>query len=136
MTRITQRCPTCGTRDRDARGKCRECNRRRQARWLARNQDVQKARTKVCRDQRIRTNLRYVWDYKQEHPCVDCGNADPRVLQFDHTADDKVAGVAAMIRSRTLGSIIVEIAKCEVVCANCHQIRTAQRAGWWKLLGV
>ncbi len=62
--------------------------------------------------------------------CADCGyNAHPRALEFDHLpGTDKVAGIAYMTGTgQPWARIEAEIAKCEVVCANCHAIRTAER---------
>ena len=68
-----------------------------------------------------------------EHPCVDCGEADPVVLTFDHVRGEKVANVADLIWSKhSLAAVQAEVAKCDVRCANCHTRRTAAVAGWWK----
>jgi hypothetical protein len=68
---------------------------------------------------------------------VDCGEADPVVLQFDHVSDDKTEDVGRMLSwAVSWKRILQEIAKCEVVCANCHARRTAKRhGGWFKSLG-
>jgi hypothetical protein len=60
--------------------------------------------------------------------CKDCGYNDHAVaLQFDHLRD-KRANVSNMIRSDySWDQIKKEIDKCEVVCANCHAIRTHLR---------
>ena len=64
--------------------------------------------------------------------CADCGESNILVLQFDHLRDKKY-NVATMIKSYPPSSIRQEISKCEVVCANCHIIRTACRSeNWWK----
>jgi hypothetical protein len=73
--------------------------------------------------------LRYLLAYLREHPCVDCGESDPVVLEFDHLRDKKF-GIAQGIRDREWQSVLDEIAKCEVVCANCHRRRTARRGGF------
>lgn len=57
--------------------------------------------------------------------CVDCGLDDERVLEFDHTGD-KVANVAAFL-GKNWSKALAEAEKCEVVCANCHAIRTHER---------
>jgi hypothetical protein len=59
-------------------------------------------------------------------PCTDCGNSYPHyVMDFDHLDPSiKEAGVASMINCGSLEKIRTEIAKCEVVCANCHRERT------------
>lgn len=67
--------------------------------------------------------------YLREHPCTDCGEADPIVLEFDHLRDKKF-GIAAGLRDREWQSVLDEMAKCEVVCANCHRRRTAKRGGF------
>jgi len=71
---------------------------------------------------------RYLIEYFVAHPCVDCGETDPVVLEFDHLRDKRFdIGQALAFRNWT--SILAEIAKCEVVCANCHRRRTARRRG-------
>lgn len=72
-------------------------------------------------------------EYLQEHPCVDCGEDDIVVLEFDHVEDGKVSDISQMI-SRGIGwaTILKEIAKCEVVCANDHRRRTARRGGHYR----
>lgn len=61
--------------------------------------------------------------------CADCGyNAHAIALDFDHLGDDKDAGVSVLVHNRARWSrVAAEIAKCEVVCANCHRVRTATR---------
>lgn len=62
--------------------------------------------------------------------CVDCGlvNLDhPEIFDFDHHTSDKVKNVCAWLTSGTEDDLRAEIARCEVVCANCHRIRTASR---------
>lgn len=65
---------------------------------------------------------------KVERGCVDCGyNAHPDALDFDHLPDfDKLFDLAKGW-SRSWDAVLQEITKCEVVCANCHRIRTAAR---------
>lgn len=64
---------------------------------------------------------------KGSTPCTDCGRIYPHfVMDFDHrNPDDKVAGIAQMINMTfTWLDIQSEIDKCDLVCANCHRIRT------------
>ena len=79
---------------------------------------------------RERNFWRFIW-HLQENPCVDCGQDDIRTLHFDHLpGTDKKYDIGAAITqsTRSWQNILEEIAKCEVVCANCHQIRTSSRA--------
>lgn len=75
----------------------------------------------------------YVWDYFNNNPCIDCGENDPIVLEFDHRSD-KIAAISEMYRNFTLKQVIKEISKCEVRCANCHRRKTAIERGWYKKL--
>jgi 5-methylcytosine-specific restriction endonuclease McrA len=77
----------------------------------------------------VAERLKFLIDYLREHPCVDCGETDPVVLEFDHLRD-KCFGVGQGFRDRSWQSVLDEIAKCEVVCANCHRRRTARRGGF------
>ena len=66
--------------------------------------------------------------YKSERGCIDCGyKQHPEALDFDHLPGHvKDFGIGSdMIRN--LDRIWAEVAKCEVVCANCHRIRTVNR---------
>jgi hypothetical protein len=67
--------------------------------------------------------------YKVRSGCVDCGyNTHPRALDFDHIGTDKTGDVGRLAHSRIAWPrLLAEIAKCEVVCANCHRIRTYER---------
>lgn len=74
------------------------------------------------------------WKYLLTHPCVDCGEADPIVLEFDHLGK-KTSAIADMMRLHARwDEILVEIAKCEVRCANCHRRRTARARGYYREL--
>ena len=60
--------------------------------------------------------------------CIDCGQSDIRVLDFDHVHGKKVANVSDMVNgSYSIGAIKKEIRKCEVRCSNCHRIKTIER---------
>jgi hypothetical protein len=73
--------------------------------------------------------LDFLIAYLRKHPCVDCGETDIVVLEFDHLRDKKF-GIAQGLRDREWQSVLDEMAKCEVVCANCHRRRTARRGGF------
>ncbi len=71
----------------------------------------------------------YVQAIKVERGCADCGyNTHPSALDFDHLPGHvKLGRLASMSCGSALQTIHAEIDKCEVVCANCHRIRTASR---------
>lgn len=61
----------------------------------------------------------------KEAPCTDCGiQYPPPAMEWDHVRGTKVKAVAAM-RSWSRERCLEEIAKCDLVCANCHRMRTA-----------
>jgi 5-methylcytosine-specific restriction endonuclease McrA len=71
-----------------------------------------------------------VLDYLRRHLCADCNEADPGVLEFDHIGD-KLASISALVGdTATKRALELEMARCEVVCANCHRRRTARRSRW------
>jgi len=71
-------------------------------------------------------------NYLKSHPCVDCGEPDLIVLDFDHVRGEKVSEVARMFHSMySMEKVFLEISKCDVVCSNCHRRRTARRGKGW-----
>jgi hypothetical protein len=70
---------------------------------------------------------------KQEAGCADCGfTGHPAALHFDHLPGFvKRVNLSQMNRGYARTTVLAEIAKCEVVCANCHAIRTWTRR-WGK----
>ena len=91
-----------------------------------RNAAVYKKRART-HSTRMRPIIRkLVTDYLVEHPCIDCGESDIVVLEFDHrdpsTKKFNVADGARRGFSST--SVKAEIEKCDVRCANCHRRKT------------
>ena len=80
--------------------------------------------------QKIRSNL---LDYLSNQSCVDCGESDPIVLDFDHkSSDNKFKTVAKMLSGHySWNSVMSEIDKCDVRCANCHRRRTYKQLNCW-----
>jgi hypothetical protein len=84
----------------------------------------------VDRVKRYHRNLR-VWltSLKEGKPCKDCSNVfPPYVMDFDHRPGEaKLFTISNSIMHRGKDEILHEIKKCDLVCANCHRIRTHQR---------
>lgn len=75
-----------------------------------------------------------VLSHLREHGCIDCGERDPIVLEFDHVRGTKTNNICHMIaQGRSVVALMDEINKCEVRCANCHKRKTAKEQNWWKL---
>ena len=112
---------------------CRECFRA----YFRERGEVHR-RQVAARQRRIAEAARQVVvAYLAEHPCRDCGESDPAVLEFDH-AHGKTQDVAFLIgHGASAERIRAEIARCEVRWANCHRritatavARSARRDGW------
>lgn len=72
--------------------------------------------------------------YLESHPCVDCGEIDPIVLEFDHMDRSSKLKAIGDMSGYSWDVILAEIQKCEVRCANCHRRKTATQMGWYKNL--
>lgn len=81
------------------------------------------------KNERRRKELRQMIQDAKSVPCMDCGESYPYyVMDLDHRPNEvklyepsKLAGLGSKIK------LLAEIAKCDVVCSNCHRIRTYER---------
>lgn len=114
--------------------RCKEC-----CRTLAKahyhNNSVYRERTRkqaTARQMEKRRDLTlYVLRTLHESGCIDCGETDPLVLEFDHLKD-KFLGISQMVRDYySIDEIKTEIAKCVVRCANCHRRKTAKERNYY-----
>ena len=106
---------------------CRDCRNEYDRRYYKeRGRAVRLARRRVWQD---KARL-WMADIKSGVPCVDCGQTFPvYVMHWDHLPEfQKVADVSVMVSSRTREAVLEELKKCELVCANCHVMRTVNRA--------
>jgi len=75
-----------------------------------------------------RAKMQAFLDSIKNTPCLDCKHSFPaECMDFDHVRGSKVGNVSKLASWNNLEKVKQEIAKCEVVCANCHRIRTANR---------
>lgn len=113
-------------------GICKTCKRAYDNAHYKANPD----RKQYIRDnsaKRTEENRSWVYEYLLEHPCIDCGESDPIVLEFDH-AGDKEINVSTATRWWKLDRLKSEVAKCDVRCANCHRRKTARDFGFWRVV--
>ncbi len=105
--------------------KCKSCDRTRAKKYFQDNKEAQMPNILKNKLKRKIRNKSFVNEYLRTHPCVDCGNTDLRVLEFDHQRD-KINGVGKLVSGgQSLQLVKQEIEKCLVRCANCHRIKTA-----------
>ena len=78
---------------------------------------------------RRRNATDFVRDFKRNNPCTDCGSTYPfYVMDLDHIRGTKLMDISRLVsRGASLSKLSTEIAKCDLVCANCHRIRTFVR---------
>jgi transposase-like protein len=102
---------------------CRPCF----AAYFRARGDLHRNQSKAAKRARVRLLRAHVLQYLLDRPCVDCGEWDPVVLEFDYVGE-KTAGVAALVAAGVKLEVLnEEISRCEVVCVNCHRRRSARR---------
>lgn len=107
-------------------------NKEYQRKWYLKNKDIHKVRVLKSNYNTRKTNRELLIKYLELNHCVDCKEKDIRVLQFDHLSN-KRAMVSDMVKNAySWKTILEEISKCEVVCANCHVKRTNKRGGFYR----
>jgi hypothetical protein len=112
---------------------CRECNRRASKAYYRRNPDRHKKDVDLNRKRYAARDRAILLDYLRDHPCVDCGEDDLVVLEFDHVRGVKDRGLFTMARDGANEEALrAEILKCEVRCVNCHVRKTARTSGSWR----
>jgi len=126
----SKRCTGCRTskaleafaRKRSVRqSQCKECHRQYAKDHYRRNKALYLAKNEKAR----RRKKEFLLQLKQQ-PCTDCGKTYPHfVMEFDHLHSKWLP--ASQMRSHSWRKLREEIAKCEVVCANCHAVRTWMR---------
>lgn len=112
---------------------CKACQSKQKADWYQRNKETHKSNTYENKRKAIAEAQQYIWNYLATHPCVDCGETDPVVLEFDHVRGRKRKAVGDLARQGySISAIQKEIAKTVVRCANCHRRKTHKERGWFR----
>jgi len=103
--------------------------RKYRADWYLRHRAEEIAAAYRNKRRTIRRNQELTEEIRRSTPCSDCGvSYPPYVMDFDHIRGTKVDDVMQLVnQGASWVKISAEIAKCEVVCSNCHRIRTYQR---------
>ena len=113
--------------------RCKYCQSELSKLHYQNNKQTYNERTRIHKAQVLAENSSHISTYLSRHPCVDCGQADIRLLEFDHVIGQKSREISDLL---TWGfnwpTIEAEIAKCEVRCANCHRIKSIEHGGGWR----
>jgi hypothetical protein len=115
---------------------CKSCQRTFKRAYYERNLEAYKRTSAKQKAEAMQRNRERVRAYLLTHPCVDCGETDVMVLQFDHVRNKHKAISHLIIDGAAWERIEREIDKCDVRCANCHRKKTARERGWYKVLGL
>lgn len=110
--------------------RCKDCFKKRGRLYYHQNHNRQLELTKI-RKERYRIERKKWLTKIKNKPCADCGIIyPPHVMDFDHRdGDTKIRSISwlAFHDTANFDRIIAEIEKCDLVCANCHRIRTYDR---------
>lgn len=115
---------------------CKTCRNEWGRKWYDGNKTNRVAQIRTRKDQILLERNIVILEYLKVHPCIDCGEDDPIVLEFDHRCD-KLFSVSQHIREGySLEHLLIEIAKCDIRCANCHRRKTAKDRDYirWRLI--
>lgn len=108
---------------------CRECNKISSKAYYAANKEKHVAVITARKKRTIAENRQKLLEYYTENPCMDCGIKDLRVLEPDHREnEDKEYNVSRLLTGGySWAKVLTELRKCDIVCSNCHKIRTYSR---------
>lgn len=105
--------------------------------WYHKNKDRIKESKKANELKYVNKKRKIVIDYLKLNPCVDCGEKDIIVLEFDHTDPSlKFKNISDLVNKGSILSLLEEIKKCEIRCSNCHKRKTAKQFNLYKYESV
>lgn len=85
--------------------------------------------TVVTKPDKRQTTRKVVIELKTGQPCLDCGELLPHyMMDFDHVRGEKLGNVETIARLGDMELLLKEVAKCDLICANCHRHRTWMRS--------
>lgn len=114
---------------------CRGCQKEASDAWYQNNKDRQKLSAKRNTLKQREESRQLIIEYLQTHPCIDCGETDIVVLEFDHIEPaEKKLRISRDYYLVSLEKLKAEINKCQIRCANCHRRKTARDRGYYRLI--
>ncbi len=113
---------------------CKSCRNKQIQKHYLDNSSSYKKRAYHWNKKQLEKHQNLIFNYLSKHPCVDCGETDPVVLEFDHVRGKKKYTISKMAGRYSNDSVLNELKKCDVRCANCHRRKTAKDFGYSKLL--
>lgn len=111
--------------------RCKSCDKKYRKEYYHSNSTNAKEYALISNRKIRLRNKQFIWDYLKTHPCVDCSENDPFVLEFDHQRDKSYLISRMVNENYSIEKITFEINKCVVRCANCHRRKTARDFKWY-----
>lgn len=114
---------------------CKDCSRQYVRKHYQKNTLYYRKKAKKSNQRYLKSAYAYLRAYLLNNPCIDCGETDILVLEFDHRErKDKFSEIGTIIRrGLSLAILKAEVAKCDVRCANCHRRKTLLETGSWRV---
>lgn len=140
----TKRCPHCeeilpigrfgkhSARRDGLQAQCKPCRALYRKKRYHSNPKVKEKLRKVVYGARVR-NQEFVLEHLMKNPCVECGQDEVVLLDFDHIRGVKKGNISKMLRDgASLSRLQDEIDKCNVLCVVCHRRKTAKDFGYFR----
>lgn len=116
------------------RSYCRPCCREYGKEHYRNNLAYYKRKAALVRTRDRQANRGTLLAFLRSHPCVDCGESDPVVLDFDHVDPKlKLETVGRLAHTGQTALLQLEMTKCVIRCGSCHRRRTANQLGWYRI---
>ena len=110
---------------------CKECRRMADKKTYNTNLIGNRIAGLESKNKTRERNRKFINDFLIGKSCIDCGESDPIVLEFDHF-ENKKDNLCEIIQNCSIERIEAEIKKCNIRCANCHRRKTAIELGYYK----
>lgn len=112
---------------------CKACVSKSRMRRYYENHSVERKNGNERNKIAYQINMTRLYEYLKDNPCIDCGEDDPIVLEFDHIDQEtKINTVNRIAQNNWLwDKVQIEIDKCQIRCANCHARRTAKQLNYY-----
>ena len=109
---------------------CKTCSAAHNKKYYQEHAKAMRRASGSAQSKRKKKIKKWLRGYLETCECTDCGTTDVRVLEFDHVRGVKDKEISRLVNDGySRQRLYKEIAKCDVVCANCHRIRTYARSG-------
>lgn len=141
-----KRCGICGLNKRKSsfnkhvsthdglQSRCKKCKRKESRQYYKKHAKRMRKQILLSRRKRIEENYVKLLKFLEVKKCVDCGEGDPIVLDFDHVNGNKIFDIGSFVsRGYSWERTFKEIKKCVVRCANCHRRKTAREGNFRRL---